>query len=112
MHDFLLIHILELEQEAKINRKYRRWHLADARTLKREPLEGEKHKLNPAKSDWHYRNYHGMHNHNQTVVRSASRSAQLAYGFLKGNQYNDIEYSAKTMPNWKMVRIFAMRFYD
>jgi len=41
--------------------------------------------------------------HRRTAVRSAARNTQLAYAFLRGRRYRQVEPNSDTPPNWKEV---------
>jgi hypothetical protein len=57
-----------------------------------------------AKFDGPSEAYQGLHLHRVNDVRDESRSALLAYTFLKGKKtYKEIEKSCYTPPNWKRV---------
>lgn len=45
----------------------------------------------------------GLHEHRITVVRPEARVALLAYGFLRGRRYRQIEAKALEAPNWGRV---------
>lgn len=46
----------------------------------------------------------GLRQHRTQDVRSESRSAQIAYGYLRGRTYQQIEGAAKSEPDWKRVQ--------
>jgi hypothetical protein len=69
---YLKVKIKSLAEEAKIIRKEERASQGD----KRE----------------------GLHNHRVGVVRRAARHSLLAYGFIRGKKYRDIEPTARTSP--------------
>lgn len=54
--------------------------------------------------------YAGLRNHRVTIVRSAARVNQLAYGFLRGVPYAAVEAYARSSPNFPEVRKIALRF--
>jgi len=41
--------------------------------------------------------------HRRTIVRSESRHTGLAYGFIRGRSYSQLEPTAKRDPDWKRV---------
>lgn len=43
-------------------------------------------------------------------VRDESRAANLAYGFLRGRSYIELEREARTEPNWKRVLTIATMY--
>lgn len=49
-------------------------------------------------------------NHRKTVVRTESRLSFLAYGFLKGKSYKDVENTCKKEPDWVRVRNMVVKF--
>lgn len=53
-----------------------------------------------------------LREHRLCVVRPASRDTHVAYGYLRGRTYAQLEGSAKTQPNWsailKMVRSYGV----
>src|SRR4051812_18796322 len=55
-----------------------------------------------------------LSHHRRTAVRQAARNTGIAYAFLRGKNYRDIERSPKTPPDWKevtrMVRQYGVRF--
>jgi hypothetical protein len=51
-----------------------------------------------------------LHEHRILVVRRENRSSQLAYGFLRGRDYNVMEWKCYEQPNWKAVEEIAQRF--
>ncbi len=52
----------------------------------------------------------GLAEHRKTVVRSAARHALLAYGFLRGRKYEEIERTAQTPPNWDRVKKMVKKY--
>lgn len=66
----------------------------------------------------------GLQSHRRGIVRTASRSTHLAYGFLRGRPYHAMERTTRTEPNWdavqKMIekygqedrRLLAQKFAD
>lgn len=51
----------------------------------------------------------GLYRHRMDL-RKEVRSAQLAYGFLKGIPYRKMEAKAYTEPNWQRVRKLAEKY--
>lgn len=43
-------------------------------------------------------------------VRSEARSAQLAYGFIRGRTLEQMESKSRTKPNWKRVRDLCKKY--
>lgn len=48
--------------------------------------------------------WNSLHEHRRGVVRSEARISLIAYGFLRGRTYEQIEGNAKTEPDWRRVR--------
>lgn len=48
--------------------------------------------------------------HRRGVVRSEARITQLAYGFLRGRRYRQMERTAASPPDWQRVRQHVERF--
>ena len=51
-----------------------------------------------------------LHSHRVGAVRFASRNAQLAYAFLRGKSYAQVEGNAKSKPHWPAVAGDVVRF--
>ena len=88
MRVYLKIKIMSLAAEARIIR----------RETKRYPGE------HPARI--------GLYFHRIHDVRMESRSACLAYGFLKGRSYKQIEQSSYTKPDWKRIEELIKKYGD
>lgn len=52
----------------------------------------------------------GLYRHRIDVVRVEARHTHLAYGFLRGREYRQIEHGAKTKPDWKKVRRMVEKY--
>jgi hypothetical protein len=52
----------------------------------------------------------GLWCHRTGPVREEARSAQLAYGFLKGMPYKRIENSCKSAPDWKRTHQLIKKY--
>lgn len=52
----------------------------------------------------------GLREHRVTVVRQASRNALLAYGFIRGRKYRQIEPKAESQPNWEEVKRQVLKY--
>jgi len=46
----------------------------------------------------------------RTIIKSDARCMNLAYGFLRGRTYTEIERDAKTAPDWERVFEFVNRY--
>lgn len=54
----------------------------------------------------------GLHNHRTHNVRSESRHTQLAWGFLRGTPYLDMEQSTWTYPDLSRVQKIVNKFAE
>ena len=45
----------------------------------------------------------GLHEHRVGIVRFESRHTHLAYAFLRGKEYEQVEKTCKTPPDWRRV---------
>ncbi len=45
----------------------------------------------------------GLAEHRRTVVRDAARHTLLAYGFIRGRKYSDMEPKCHHYPSWDLV---------
>src|SRR5690348_6675706 len=52
----------------------------------------------------------GLYEHRMNSVRPECRAANLAYGFLRGKSYEQIERNPKTKPNWSRVQRIAEKY--
>lgn len=52
----------------------------------------------------------GLSEHRKGVVRRASRETLLAYGFLRGKKYEEIEKTSRTQPNWSNVGKMVLKY--
>lgn len=59
-----------------------------------------------------HKNHAGFHIHRQQMVRNEARHSQLAYGFLRGRQYPEMEQACYTIPDWAKVEGIVKRFAD
>lgn len=64
------------------------------------------------KSDDAYDLFWGLHRHRTQELRRTARINHLAYGFLRGVPYKNMENGAYDFPNLKKVEETAKRFYD
>lgn len=57
-----------------------------------------------------------LSHHRRTVVRTAARNTLIAYAFVRGQAYRDVEPKADTQPNWKeverMVKQYGVLFIE
>lgn len=61
-------------------------------------------------SDDHLAKYQSLRAHRILDVRKEARASQLAYGFLRGRDYKQMEQKCYTEPNWSKVQDIAERF--
>ena len=54
----------------------------------------------------------GLYQHLQNVVRPEARASYIAYGFLRGRTYSEIEVNAQTKPVWEKVRRLIEKFAE
>lgn len=52
----------------------------------------------------------GLRNHRKIDVASESRSALIAYGYLRGRSYFSIEAKPRTEPDWTRVRELVTKY--
>ncbi len=52
----------------------------------------------------------GLADHRRGIVRHESRHTHLAYGFLRGKEYRQIEATAHEAPDWKKVRKMIQKY--
>lgn len=52
----------------------------------------------------------GLYFHRIQDVRQESRSACLAYGFLRGHTYQQLEARSYTRPDWKRVQTLVEKY--
>ena len=52
----------------------------------------------------------GLYRHRIDVVRVEARSTHLAYGFLRGRGYRQMESVAHSAPDWKRVRKMVEKY--
>lgn len=53
---------------------------------------------------------HGLHNHRVVDVRMETRSALLAYGFIRGKEYRKIETFCYSVPNGMRIAQLAVKY--
>ena len=52
----------------------------------------------------------GLYRHRIDVVRRESRHTNLAYGFLRGRKYHEMEPNAKEAPDWAKIRKMVEKY--
>lgn len=48
--------------------------------------------------------------HRKLVVRKAARETHLAYGYLRGREYHQIEKSCKIEPSWALIAKMVCKY--
>jgi hypothetical protein len=105
----LKVKVKTLAAEARIIRKEERKALKAGRYWKYADAPRDPHKSGRAMQDA-YRTYESLHEHRTGIVRSAARINNLAYGFLIGLSYEEMERYAKTEPHWNGIEKLVKRF--
>lgn len=100
---YLKIKIKTLVEESRIIRSHERKAKARMQKMKAKGLPEEK--VRSAKETLLALKYH-----RRGVVRSAARSNHLAYGFLRGIPYAEMEAKCRFGPDWSEVEKIAARF--
>lgn len=100
MNAYLRIKIISLAFEAKAIRKDENYYLAKARrrAAAQKPADQAKEV------------YWGLRYHRVFDVRREARASCLAYGFLRGRAYKQLEAKAYTQPDWAKVADIVRRF--
>jgi len=55
---------------------------------------------------------HGLHQHRTDDLRRCARHNLLAYGYLRGRSYREMEPNARREPEWDLVKRHAKAFCD
>ena len=78
------------------------------RKEERKALEAGRHGLHADRDDYerHYRAYESLRDHRTGIVRSTARINNLAYGFLRGRAYAEME--AKTTSEVDLVAVYKL----
>lgn len=131
MKKFLKLKIKSLASEAKFIkeaersiRNFRRMLLGVKRSYRHK--QDEKRPEYPENNGWEapegdtveaaatraYEEFWGLKSHRLLVVRRTARTAHIAYGFLRGKAYRDVELFAYELPSWEDVRRQVLKFGD
>jgi hypothetical protein len=80
--------------------------------MKLEWLQRQANKTQYAQQnlDYNEKVYLGLHTHRVLDVRKEARATNLAYGFLQGHAYKDVEKTAYTKPPWDRIESMVMRY--
>lgn len=54
----------------------------------------------------------GLYQHLRDVVRPEARASYIAYGFLRGRTYSEIEENSQTKPDWEKVQRLIEKFAE
>lgn len=128
MHIYLKIKIKSLAAEATmIHREERRQNPGHRARVRARRFLDEKTRINKAvdarsltisqakralrkPSETTLKTFWGLRHHRQYDVRSESRASHVAYGFLRGLDYKQIEGTAKSSPNWSRVEDLVKKY--
>lgn len=119
-HEHLLVHFLELGGEKKIIKQRCDIHRDHIWSLQQKYkgldttslVGGKEYERDLRKMERHEAAIASMQSHSKYVVQNHARAAHIAYNFLSGNEYHEVERSAKTKPDWLEVKNFVVRFWD
>lgn len=100
MNAYLRIKIISLAFEAKAIRRDEKYYLAKARRRAAAQKSGDQAK----EIFW------GLRRHRIIDVRREARASYLAYGFLRGRTYKQLEAKTYTQPDWVKVADIVRRF--
>ena len=75
--------------------------MAEAQLIRREERRTRNHDVRA-----------GLREHRVGIVRYEARHALIAYGFLRGRKYSEIEPRSSTTPDWDKVRKNVSGFGD
>lgn len=104
MKFYLKTKVLSLAAEARIIRNLER---SKARATK---AARENNKLESAV--YHESVRFGLWDHRCNVVRREARSSHIAYGFLLGRSYQQIENLSYVQPDWARVEQLITKYYE
>lgn len=66
--------------------------------------------MTPANVEYNSKVYWGLRQHRIDNVRKEARITALAYGFLKGKAFKQIEGTSYSHPNWNRIETLVMRY--
>ena len=102
MHAYLKMKPLSLAEETKlISKEEKRWLRKAAEARRREKDSSKFEEV-----------YTGLNVHKRRELRRESRSAHIAYSFLKGRDYSEIEQKSRTEPDWTRIKRIASKYKD
>lgn len=102
MNAYLRIKVISLAYEAKAIRKDENYYLAKARRRAAVQKSGDQAK----------EVYWGLRRHRIIDVRREARVSCLAYGYLRGRAYKQLEAKCYEQPDWTRVADIVRRFGD
>ncbi|WP_438980286.1 hypothetical protein [Polynucleobacter sp.] len=105
MKTYLKIKLNHLAAEARINKKEKHKWMRKAAIGRQRAWEKEME--NPTKATM----ADLIHNHRMIAIRPEARDSNLAYGFLRGRSYAQIEAKRFTDPNWSNIKANIKRFH-
>jgi hypothetical protein len=100
--EYLRVKAESLEAESRIIRNHENDRLEKAviaRYLGKDPT-------------YHEKIYRGLNSHRRNELRKEARSTNIAYGFLKGKTYREIETLAYVQPDWERVKTLAGKYSE
>ena len=110
MLNYLKIKVVSLAAEARLIRKDERKQLKWARAAAQNNAYGKGAEY----AQYHYKVFFGLQAHRKIDVRQESRASNLAYGFLKGRKFSEIERVSHNKntnpPNWTKVKNLVQRY--
>lgn len=127
MLEFLKVKLFALGAESRFISKKERHFLNNARALsgsfsKKHQLDAPKPEK-PAKvqraealedakelAQRDYDIFWGLQHHRKNVVRKEARDTHIAYCFLRGRAFEDIERTRYTNPDWKNIERMVLTF--
>jgi len=93
------------KQVARIERKLVRvCHINAAKMNKPLPKNWEDKVSHATKAFW------GLRDHRRSDVRTEARSANIAYGFLRGHTYASIEQLSFSQPDWERIQRLIVKY--
>jgi hypothetical protein len=81
---------------------------AEAKIIRREEELQRNHLIDGSQSSVFW----GLRGHRCGVVRNEARVALVAYGYIRGRTYDQLETNPKSEPNWSRVATLAVRYGD
>lgn len=102
MHQYLKIKVVSLADEARRIRHDQNKRLFEAARARVDDK--------PERTEYHVKNYSGLHHHRVEVVRREARAANLAYAFVHGYAYGDVERFAWEEPDWNKIMKLVARY--